>query len=201
MTQSELSVKGLEAARAILPAAVDHYTEQVIRAYVAALATPPVEAEAVAYAHRNAICGLSAGGEYATVTAPALAKRGDPDTIPLFTHPPAAQPPDDIREALTMAKTRLEQYADAVNAGHAQGGGRELKRKIWGAFQEFDAILAASPTPPDDVAEAMVVVPRERTMAMHYAMQSTTGAILTRGHTAEMWSKAVAAALKSGSGQ
>ncbi len=46
-----------------------------------------------------------------------------------------------MRETVQMARTRLDQYADAANAGQAQGGGREFKRKIWGAFADFDALV------------------------------------------------------------
>lgn len=38
-----------------------------------------------------------------------------------------------------------------------------------------------------------VLVPRERTLAMHDAMQSTTSALITRGHSEEMWNAALAA--------
>lgn len=50
---------------------------------------------------------------------------------------------DEIVEAARMARTRLMAFADAANAGHAQAGGRELARKVWGAFAEFDALDAA----------------------------------------------------------
>ncbi len=43
-------------------------------------------------------------------------------------------------DAAKMARTRLQTYADQANAGEAQAGGRELARKIWGAFAEFDAL-------------------------------------------------------------
>jgi hypothetical protein len=36
------------------------------------------------------------------------------------------------------ARTRLEQLADEVMHGAIQGGGRELKRKVWGAFADFE---------------------------------------------------------------
>jgi hypothetical protein len=38
-----------------------------------------------------------------------------------------------------------------------------------------------------------VVVPRERTEAMHQGAQSTTGAIITRRHSAEIWAAMLAA--------
>lgn len=44
-------------------------------------------------------------------------------------------------ELATIAKERLLSFADEVNAGHAQGGGRELSRKITGAFSDFDAAV------------------------------------------------------------
>jgi hypothetical protein len=42
-------------------------------------------------------------------------------------------------EAAAMAKTRLDHFADYANAGKVHYDARELKRKIWGAFAEFDA--------------------------------------------------------------
>jgi hypothetical protein len=42
-------------------------------------------------------------------------------------------------EAAAMAKTRLDHFADHANAGKVHYDARELKRKIWGAFAEFDA--------------------------------------------------------------
>lgn len=45
-------------------------------------------------------------------------------------------------EAAQMARARLMAFADAANAGEAQAGGRELARKVWAAFAEFDAIRA-----------------------------------------------------------
>lgn len=51
-------------------------------------------------------------------------------------------------EAAKMARTRLQTFADHANRGEAQAGGRELSRKIWGAFAEFDAIATGSPPNP-----------------------------------------------------
>lgn len=57
-----------------------------------------------------------------------------------------------------------------------------------------DAIVAA-------LAEAgLVVVPRERTEEMHHAAQRTTGAIITRAHSAEIWNGMVRAALAAAEG-
>lgn len=41
--------------------------------------------------------------------------------------------------AAEMAKTRLNDFADKANAGQVHHDARELKRKIWAAFAEFDA--------------------------------------------------------------
>lgn len=38
-----------------------------------------------------------------------------------------------------MARKRLETFADEANAGRVHYDARELKRKIWAAFAEFDA--------------------------------------------------------------
>lgn len=43
-----------------------------------------------------------------------------------------------------------------------------------------------------------VVVPRERTEAMHQGAQSTTGAIVTRRHSTEIWNAMLAAAPEPG---
>lgn len=56
---------------------------------------------------------------------------------------------DEMVEAARMARARLKAFADAANAGHSQAGGRELARKIWGAFAEFDALEAALANPGD----------------------------------------------------
>lgn len=44
----------------------------------------------------------------------------------------------DLLEFGDRARRRLEQFADLANSGAVQAGGRELKRKIWGAFAEYD---------------------------------------------------------------
>jgi hypothetical protein len=46
-----------------------------------------------------------------------------------------------ILGAATMAKNRLNTFADQANAGDVHYDARELKRKIWGAFSDFDAAL------------------------------------------------------------
>lgn len=46
-------------------------------------------------------------------------------------------------EAAKMARTRLMQYALAVERGEVQGGGREFERRIWGSFSDFDQAVAA----------------------------------------------------------
>jgi hypothetical protein len=46
-------------------------------------------------------------------------------------------------ETARWARTRLEQFADGVMHGVIQGGGRELKRKVWGAFSDFEEALKA----------------------------------------------------------
>lgn len=48
-----------------------------------------------------------------------------------------------IIEAADMARKRLEDFADQANAGKVHYDARELKRKIWAAFAEYDAIRAA----------------------------------------------------------
>lgn len=49
-------------------------------------------------------------------------------------------------ETARWARTRLEQFADGVLHGAIQGGGRELKRKVWGAFSDFDEALKSLET-------------------------------------------------------
>lgn len=49
----------------------------------------------------------------------------------------------DAVEAATWARTRLHEFAVAEQAGHVQGGGRELERRVWGAFSDFDRARAA----------------------------------------------------------
>lgn len=53
--------------------------------------------------------------------------------------------------------------------------------------------LAALPTEAPELVGDLVLVPRERTEAMHEAAQRTTSALLTRAHTAEIWANMVAA--------
>jgi hypothetical protein len=48
-------------------------------------------------------------------------------------------------EAARMARTRLYRFADEANAGRAEAGGRELSRKVWGAFAEFTEIMGDEP--------------------------------------------------------
>lgn len=50
-----------------------------------------------------------------------------------------------VQDAIAIIKKRLMDYADAVNAGHAQGGGREFARRIDGAFYDFNELLALPP--------------------------------------------------------
>ena len=47
----------------------------------------------------------------------------------------------EIVEAAKMARTRLEDFADKANAGTVHYSARELKRKIWAAFVEFDELV------------------------------------------------------------
>ncbi len=57
----------------------------------------------------------------------------------------------DLIESGKMARTRLMNYANAVQRGEVQGGGREFERRVWGAFSDFDqacdAVAANSPAP------------------------------------------------------
>ena len=46
---------------------------------------------------------------------------------------------DRTIEAATWARTRLHNFALEAQAGRVQAGGRELERKVWGAFSDFDA--------------------------------------------------------------
>jgi hypothetical protein len=55
-------------------------------------------------------------------------------------------------EAYKMARTRLERFADEAQAGRVHYDARELKRKIWGAFSDADAL--PSPTAWQDVSTA-----------------------------------------------
>lgn len=41
-------------------------------------------------------------------------------------------------EAAGWAKTRLEDYYRSVRAGTMDGGDRELERRVWAAFAQFD---------------------------------------------------------------
>lgn len=54
-------------------------------------------------------------------------------------------------DAAKMARTRLMTYANGVQRGEIQGGGREFERRIWGAFSDFDqacdAVASPSPAP------------------------------------------------------
>ena len=45
---------------------------------------------------------------------------------------------EQLKTTARMAKTRLERFADEANAGHVHYDARELKRKIWSAFADFD---------------------------------------------------------------
>lgn len=46
----------------------------------------------------------------------------------------------DLEAAVHMSRTRLEHYADLCHHNQADTGGREWKRRILGAFREFDAL-------------------------------------------------------------
>lgn len=48
-----------------------------------------------------------------------------------------------------MARTRLESFADAANAGKVHHDAREWKRRIWAAFADYDAIRALSQSPQE----------------------------------------------------
>jgi hypothetical protein len=50
---------------------------------------------------------------------------------------------EEAIEAAKMARTRLMRYANAVERGEVQGGGREFERRIWGAFSDFDQAVDA----------------------------------------------------------
>lgn len=50
---------------------------------------------------------------------------------------------DRVIEAAQMARRRLEDFADQANAGKVHYSARELKRKIWSAFAEFDALVTS----------------------------------------------------------
>lgn len=54
-----------------------------------------------------------------------------------------------ILGAATMAKNRLNTFADQANAGQVQYSARELSRKIWGAFSDFDAALNHQQSPQE----------------------------------------------------
>ena len=43
-------------------------------------------------------------------------------------------------EAAKMARKRLEDFADQAQAGRVHYDARELKRKVWAAFAEFDSL-------------------------------------------------------------
>jgi chromosome segregation ATPase len=62
----------------------------------------------------------------------------------------AEQQITSLREVADTARTRLQHYADEANAGRQQAGGRELSRKIWGAFAELDALLPARSLTTDE---------------------------------------------------
>ena len=53
---------------------------------------------------------------------------------------------DAVIEGAQMAKTRLDNFADDANAGRCHYDARELKRKIWAAFVDFDRALSTSAT-------------------------------------------------------
>lgn len=63
----------------------------------------------------------------------------------------------DLIESGKMARTRLMNYANAVQRGEVQGGGREFERRVWGAFSDFDqacdAAAANSPAPAEQTLE------------------------------------------------
>lgn len=69
--------------------------------------------------------------------------QNDMEATALWNTRPAPVVLEALVFAMQMARTRLEKFADGANAGLAQAGGRELKRKIWGAFKEFDELQAA----------------------------------------------------------
>lgn len=46
----------------------------------------------------------------------------------------------DQLDAAVMAKMRLESFADQANAGQVHYSARELKRKIWAAFSDFENV-------------------------------------------------------------
>jgi hypothetical protein len=62
--------------------------------------------------------------------------------VPLYASP---APSDDVIEAFQMARTRLENFADDANAGNVHYSARELKRKIWAAFADVEALLPPHP--------------------------------------------------------
>lgn len=45
-----------------------------------------------------------------------------------------------VVETAEWARNRLEAHADGCHAGTIQSGGRELKRAVWAAFSDFDAL-------------------------------------------------------------
>ena len=46
-----------------------------------------------------------------------------------------------VIEAAQMARRRLEDFADQANAGKVHYSARELKRRIWAAFADFDRLV------------------------------------------------------------
>jgi hypothetical protein len=77
------------------------------------------------------------GGVYDCAKADTHLPHGQEDQIPKWC--PLAEYPSGAIEAAAMARTRLEDFADKANAGQIHYDARELKRRIWAAFADFDA--------------------------------------------------------------
>jgi len=48
-----------------------------------------------------------------------------------------------VIEGAKMARTRLERFADEANAGRVHHDARELKRRVWASFADFDAAITS----------------------------------------------------------
>jgi hypothetical protein len=118
----------------------------------AALATPPVEAEPVAWVVLLRYGEDRWSGEMLTDVLP-KDDRNYKMVRPLFTHPPAAQPPDDIREALDPDNGTLPRLI--AIAGASLGGRAPLVEDARKLLETLQMLAAQQTNTEPRFAEAL----------------------------------------------
>jgi hypothetical protein len=145
MTQSEVSVKALEWEHRSL----GDFADTPFGSYWVG------NAGKLYWARFN---GTSLG--FPSFSAPGEAKAAaqanyEARILSALTHPPAAQPPDDIREAFPQVRRALDLVIDLGQYTTVQNS-PILMMAVEAARNAVEVLGAPSPTPPDDVAEGMV---------------------------------------------